>query len=204
MTRTDTTPFRDPRNAVGLLTDVFDAALSSPKAARAEADVLDTVTCARDLGREFTRAPRIVLNGYKRKGMSGLYQRVKAVQAKLNLLEDSWQWGVEKRELLSMLRALSGCGLAIIVRVMEDADSWEKLNQPTAREDPEWPRQWHDHTSNALRLGADLAVIQNIEVEWRWRDLTDRSHRGRNVKAAFEAAWLAGQYKFAQQLLEDA
>lgn len=209
--RTDITPFRDPRNVVGLLTDVLDLALRGPVLARAaaDADVLSPVTRARDLGREFTKAPRTVLNGYKRKGSSDLYQRVKTVREKMP--EDLWLWDAKKRELHGSLRSLGERGLKIIMAVMEDAESWEKFTKPwtershsygSARTvDPEWPREWKDHVLHAIGLGVDLGAILNLDVEWRWRDLTDRSHRGKNIKAAFEAAWLAGQHKFALELI---
>jgi hypothetical protein len=208
--RTDITPFRDPRNVVGLLTDVLDLALRGPVLAKPppEPTAVNPAVRSRDLGREFTKAPRTVLNGYKRKGSSDLYQRVKSAYEKLP--EDLWGWDARKRELHATLRSLSGRVLEIIMKVMEDLDSWEPFTKPTTQRrygkvetiDPEWPRQWHDHVSSAIRLGVDLATIMDIEVAWRWRDLTDRSHRGKNVKAAFEAAWLAGQYKFAQQLID--
>jgi hypothetical protein len=202
-------PFRDPRNVVGLLTDVLDLALRGPVLAKAsaDADVLSPVTRARDLGREFTKAPRTVLNGYKRKGFSDLYQRAKTVHEKMP--EDLWMWDAKKRELHGSLRSLGERGLKIIMAVMEDAESWEKFTKPTTQRhygkvttiDPEWPREWEGHVSHATGLGVDRGAISNLDVEWRWRDLTDRSHRGKNIKAAFEAAWLAGQHKFALELI---
>jgi len=215
-------PFRDPRNVVGLLTDVLDLALAGPVLAKAsaDADAVNPTARARDLGREFAKAPRTVLNGYKRKGSSDFYQRVKTAREKLP--EDLWGWDKRKRELHSTLRSLSERGLKIIMAVMEDLDSWEKFTKPwtesdgnfgmslSARShsygsartvDPAWPREWESHVASATELGVDRSAISDLDVEWRWRDLTDRSHRGKNIKAAFEAAWLVGQYKFALELI---
>jgi hypothetical protein len=207
MARTDTTPFRDPRNAVGLLTDVLDLALAGPTlttSALKDNAVFEAVIEARNVGREFTKASRRVLNGAFRRNTAGLYQRTKT--AREHVPEGSWLMRDTKlRELYATVGALSDRSLQIIEKVMEDAEVW---NQPGTRgRDPviqAWHQSWHDHVSSALRLGVDLATILNLECGWRFRDLTDRSHRGRNVRAAFEAAWLAGQYKFAQQLVTEA
>jgi hypothetical protein len=197
---------------------VLDLALAGPVLAKAsaDADAVNPTARARDLGREFAKAPRTVLNGYKRKGSSDFYQRVKTAREKLP--EDLWGWDKRKRELDATLRSLSERGLKIIMAVMEDLDSWEKFTKPwternhiytnhtgtvshTRTVDPEWPREWESHVASATELGVDRSAISDLDVEWRWRDLTDRSHRGKNIKAAFEAAWLAGQYKFALELI---
>jgi hypothetical protein len=201
MTRTDTTPFRDPRNAVGLLTDVLDLALAGPVLVtlstknREMIEMINVVARARDLGREFTKAPRKVFNGYRRRGTAGLYQRLKIVSEEMP--EDLWLLGEKERALHGTLRSISERGLKIAMIAMENATQWQKFSEVLG----EWHRAWHDHVSSALRLGADQAAIVDAECGWRFRDLTDRSHRGRNIRAAFEAAWLAGQYKFAQQLI---
>lgn len=207
MARTDTTPFRDPRNAVGLLTDVLDLALAGPAltASTLKDDaVFEAVVEARDVGREFTKASRRVLNGAFRRNTSGLYQRTKT--ARECVPAGSWLMRDTKlRDLYATVGSLSDRSLQIIEKVMEDAETWTAV-VPKHRDPviPEWHKNWHDHVSSALRLGVDLAAILNLECGWRFRDLTDRSHRGRNVRAAFEAAWLAGQYKFAQKLVTEA
>lgn len=211
MTRSDTTPIRDPRNAVGLLTEVLGHVLAMPLWSDGEHSDLVPVTHA--LGLEFTKAPRNIFNGYRRRGSSELYQRVKDTQerfpADLWLIRDN-----RRREHIETFKSLAQRILYVIVDAMEDIKRWEKFispwveparyGQPAKTNDPEWHKAWHDYVSGAQRLGVDLPTIALAECSWRFRDLTDRSHRGRNVKAAFEAAWLAGQYKFAEQLVTDA
>jgi hypothetical protein len=216
MARTDTTPFRDPRNAVGLLTDVLDLALTGPTLTGGlftvprevkqkppalykfdPDEAISPVIASRDLGREFAKAPRRVFNGYRRKGTADLYQRVKAAYEELP--SDMWLYGDSKRELHTTLRSLAERGLKIVIASMEDVAHWQRF---PSEEGHGWHRWWHDHVSSALRLGVCQNDIANAECGWRFRDLTERSHRGRNMRAAFEAAWLAGQYKFARSLVE--
>ena len=211
MAKTDTTPFRDARNAVGLLTDVFDLALEGPKLTPSrfpDREVLRAIVTARDLGREFAKSSRRVFNGYARKSHSGLYQRVKDARTKLPA--ESYLLDAKILDLYATIGSIGDRSLSIVETVMEDATQWTKYTTgwverpsygPHVTHDPQWHRDWHDHVSSALRLGADREAIANLECSWRFRDLTDRSHRGRNIRAAFEAAWLAGQYKFAQQLI---
>lgn len=210
----DTTPIRDPRNAVGLLTDVLDLVLRGPVwATLGPRDALAVMATSRDLGRDFAKAPRTIVNGYKRRGTAAFYQKVK--DAWETLPEDLWAIRDTKlRELHSTLSELARANLRIIIDAMEDMQRWDKFingwREPGGRwhapknHDPEWLRFWHDHTSSALRMGADRDAVTLLECSWRFRDLTDRSHRGRNVRAAFEAAWLAGHYKFARQLVAEA
>lgn len=226
MARTDTTPFRDPRNAVGLLTDVLDLALAGPtltgglftvpREAKQKPpalykfdpdEAISPVIASRDLGREFAKAPRRVFNGYRRKGTADLYQRTKTVYEELPA--DAWLYGDAKRELHTTLRSLAERGLKIIIASMENVEHWQKfaidegrVRGSNATALPEWHSWWHDHVSSALRLGVCRNDVANAECSWRFRDLTERSHRGRNMRAAFEAAWLAGQYKFARSLVE--
>lgn len=205
MGRPDTTPFRDARNAVGLLTDVFDLALAGPEmAAFSDRETMIVLVRARDLGREFTKASRRVFNGYARKGTSDLYERVKATYKEVPS-GAAYSLPIKIRELCATIGSMARHGLRIAELVMEDGVWWEqyargKLIDPADH----WNSAWHDHVSSALRLGADRTAIGNLECGWRFRDLTDRSHRGRNVRAAFEAAWLAGHYKFAKQLITGA
>lgn len=224
MARTDTTPFRDPRNAVGLLTDVLDLALVSPTLTGGlfsiprekkqpvlykfhPDEAISPVIDSRDLGREFAKASRRVFNGYRRKGTADFYQRTKTAYD--DLPGDLHIWGDAKRELNATLRSLAERGLKIIIASMENLDHGQKFAVVPGRGPsnvialPEWHRWWHDHVSSAIRLGVCQSDIANVECAWRFRDLTERSHRGKNTRAAFEAAWLAGQYKFARQLVEE-
>jgi hypothetical protein len=205
MAKTDTTPFRDPRNAVGLLTDVLDLALASPATSTLQgSDRYDAIVEARDVGYAFTKASRRVFNGYARKPTAQLYQR--ALTARENVPAGSYSMrSGSLRELYATVGSLADRSLQIIEKVMEDVTTWNRP-APKSGADPViplWHTSWHDHVSSALRLGVDHSAIGALECGWRFRDLTDRSHRGRNVRAAFEAAWLAGQYKFAKQLIQE-
>lgn len=214
MTRSDFTPFRDPRNAVGLLTDVLEMALKTSgiekvdwtTSDRREFGSLDSVHVAANLGHAFAKSPVTVLNGHKRRGHAKLYQQIKDALA--TLPGDTWLWGKEKRELLATVKSIAWRPLDIVVKVMENATMWERfsksyteqtLNGPVIQG---WLREWQDHVSSAVRLGADSSRIHEREVEWRFRDLTDRDHRGRNVRDAFQAVWLTGNYKLAVELLK--
>lgn len=216
MARTDTTPIRDPRNAVGLLTDVFVLALAGPTWKQCRPDGDDGVDACVKLGYEFSKMPRNYTNGYKRRGGSSeLYQRLKTAREKLPIDPDWLIRNNQRREVFTTVDALGSFGLRIAVDTLEDTRRWEKFISEThipaspwsgsaARIDPpEWLKAWHDHVSAAQRLGADLTEITTRECEWRFRDLTDRSHRGRNIRDAWQAAWLSGNYKFATQLIED-
>jgi len=214
VTRSDTTPIRDPRNAVGLLTEVLGHVLTAPLWMSITSDEhAQLVPATYLLGKEFTKSPRSIFNGYRRRGSSELYRRAKDVQEKLPA--DLWLIrDARRRDCVETFLALTQRILAVIVDAMEDIKRWEKFihpwtepahyGQPAKTNDPEWHKAWHDYVSGAQRLGVDLPTTALAECNWRFRDLTDRSHRGRNVKAAFEAAWLAGQYKFAEQLVTDA
>jgi hypothetical protein len=203
--KTDTRSFKDPRNAVGLLADVLDVVLASPALQAplfTDWEELHPVVATRDVGREFAKSSRQVFNGYARKGYSTLYQRAKALIDKL-LLDEMWLLKGHKREVIETTRSLSRLIISTICHVMEDVTRWNKP-APEHRdpEMPYWHLLWHDFVSSALRLGADQGQINKCECEWRWRDITDRSHRGRNMRAAFEAAWLAGAHDFALQMLK--
>lgn len=209
----DTTPIRDPRNAVGLLTDVFALALAGPAWTPYASDVGADV-CVK-IGREFSKMPRNYTNGYKRRGGSSeLYQRLKAA---VELLPSDPDWRMRdnaRREVYNTVHALGSFILRVAIDTLEDERRWDQfitetrepanafMGTPAQTHPPAWVKAWHDHVSCAHRLGADLGAIATFECEWRFRDLTDRSHRGRNVRAAWEAAWLSGNYKFATELIE--
>jgi len=210
----DTTPIQDPRNAVGLLTDVVDLVLTGPMFSAplfTEHESLYSFVVGRDLAREFQKSSRRVFNGFERKTSAALYQRLKTQREKIPAEASGFKYGDKRRDLYGTLGAIADRGLAIAVMVMEDFDSWKRYTAswvdqrnygPPVQHDAEWHKVWHDHVSMGLRLGADRNEIFKAECGWRFRDLTDRSHRGRNMRAAFEAAWLAGEYKFARSLLE--
>lgn len=209
MTRSDTTPFRDPRNAVGLLTAVLDLAIASPEIETSKdinEEVMRPVHRASQLAHAFVRAPRTVLNGYRRSGHAKLYQSIKETRDKLP--EDLHMWSKRKVELYSTIKSLCDRGLGLAQNMLENAAGWQKVivePQHHPAKPPmksEWTLAYHDHVSSAARLGVDLSRVHELEVEWRFRDLTDRGHRGRNIRAAFEAAWLSGNYEFAKQLLK--
>lgn len=216
MRTTDTTPIRDPRNAVGLMTDVLSLALAGPKWAPYVAADGDGAALCVKLGREFSKMPRHFTNGYKRRGGSSeLYQRLKAAQ---ELLPADPDWRMRdngRRETYNTVHSLGSRIYGIALDALEDERRWEKFitetkipahpwtNTPASIAPPEWLKAWHDFVSSAQRLGVDLGEISTIECGWRFRDLTDRSHRGRNVRAAWEAAWLSGNYKFATQLISE-
>jgi len=216
MRTTDTTPIRDPRNAGGLLTAVLELALAAPsvvKYANVIADLAEIVK----VGREFSKMPRNYTNGYKRRGGSSeFYQRIKklweaAPQGALDLYLDRDR---ERRDAYGTAKLLADRILKVAVDTLEDERRWVRFisetriparsytNTPASIEPPEWRKAWLDHVSGAQQLGADLSEIATIECEWRFRDLTDRSHRGRNIRAAWEAAWLSGNYRFATELIE--
>lgn len=209
MTRADTTPFQDPRNAVGLLTAVLDLAIAAPEIQTSKdvnEEMMRPVHRASQLAHAFVKSPRTVLNGYRRSGYAKLYQSVKETREKLP--EDLYTWNKKKVELYATIKSLCDRGLGLTQNMMEDADRWQKAvvePRPDPAKPPlksEWTLGYHDHVSSAARLGVDLSRVHEIEVEWRFRDLTDRGHRGRNIRAAFEAAWLSGNYAFAKQLLK--
>jgi hypothetical protein len=215
VTRSDTTPIRDPRNAVGLLAEVLGHVLATPlwEIIATDGEHAKIVPATHELGNEFTKSPRNIFNGYRRRGSSDFYQRAKTLQEKIPA--DLWLFrDNRRREYIETIRSLAQRIVYVIIDAMEDIKRWEKFISPWVEparygqaaktNDPEWHKAWHDYVSGAQRLGVDLPTIALAECNWRFRDLTDRSHRGRNVKAAFEAAWLAGQYKFAEQLVTDA
>jgi len=211
----DTTPVRDPRNAAGMMTDVLALALVGPAWTKYAPGGDGNVDACVKVSREFSKMPRHFTNGYKRRGGSSeLYQRIKKIS---EALPYDPNWVVRdnaKREVYGNVTALGGRILGIALDALEDERRWEKcicetrepantfIGTPARINPPEWLKIWHDFVSGAARLGADLGEIATVECAWRFRDLTDRSHRGRNVRAAWEAAWLSGNYKFATELIE--
>jgi hypothetical protein len=216
---TDPTPIEDPRNAVGLLTDVLDLVLAQPVYQLFETDAIKAdvyvagIPAARDLGRMFTRGPRKVFNGYRRRGTSELYQQLKTVQE----TPPDADWRIRdnrRRELATASWSMASRILKIAIDVMEDARRWEKYNKaivepatpytPMRAYPAPWAKDWEDHIRYARDyFGVDVGAIAMAECSWRFRDLTERSHRGLNTRAAFEAAWLAGQYDFAKRLITE-
>ncbi len=217
MRETDNTPIRDPRNAGGLLTAVLELALAGPIVAKYPNVIADLAEIVK-VGREFSKMPRSYTNGYKRRGGSSeFYQRIKklweaAPPGAMDLYLDRDR---ERRDAYGTAKSLADRILKVAVDTLEDMTRWEKFisetriparsytNTPASIEPPEWRKAWLDHVSSAQRLGADLSAIATAECDWRFRDLTDRSHRGRNIRAAWEAAWLSGNYKFATQLISE-
>ena len=201
--KTDTRPYKDPRNAVGLLTDVFDLALvaRAPEIAAFKppplfADLWKDLSCyaeARDVGRSFAKASVEAFSGARRKGTAPLYQRAKSIRYPI----DVYRLSNATQELLHKLNDLVIPIKNIITGVMEDAHGWRDPS-----ENKYWIELWKTYVPNALALGADGAGIAHREAHWRWRDVTDRKHRGLSMRAAFEAAWMAGQHDFAMKLVK--
>lgn len=214
MRATDSTPIRDPRNAVGLMVDVFDRALAGPVWRTFTPDNGFAAACSK-IGREFSKMPRHFTNGYKRRGgSSDLYQRLKQVEEQRAQDPDWLLRDNARRAAYETMEALGALIMKTAIDALEDVRRWEKFisetrvpahpwsGTPARIEPPEWRKTWLDYVSGAIALGVDPGEIATIECDWRFRDLTDRSHRGRNVRAAWEAAWLSGNYKFAAELIE--
>jgi hypothetical protein len=212
MRPTDTTPIQDPRNAVGLMIDVAELTIPTDDSIP---DVTNSVfITARDLGREFSRASRRVFNGYRRQDGADLYERTQRVYR--DELRDHSKLMIRPgsaAERTSTITHLFERALGIAELVMRNFDGWKAYTHEQvpprspysgvrATTPALWAKTWHDFVSTALRAGVDGTKIELIECNWRFRDLTDRKHRGLNRRAAFEAAWLVGNYKFAKQLLE--
>jgi len=216
MRTTDTTPIRDPRNAAGLLTATLELALASPIVTKYPGVVAELASFVK-VGHEFTKMPRNYINGYKRRGGSSeFYQRIKALweAAPPGSMDMYLDRDSGRRDVYGTAKSMADRLLRVAVDTLEDVTRWDKfinetrvpgsafLGTSSSTAPPEWRKAWLDHVSSAERLGADLGAIATAECEWRFRDLTDRSHRGRNVRAAWEAAWLSGNYKFAAELIE--
>lgn len=213
MPPSDLTPMRDPRNAVGLMTDVLDLVVKTESwqsVLASDDEAVAIMTFAREAGRKFSKSPKTIANSCRRSGSVGFYEKVNAA------LEPVDHWLIRdarRREHRDTLRDLVRRVLLIVEAVMRDAVIWEKYTKPqkvyqgygrpNTMADPMWFKEWHDFVSLAQRFGVDMPTIAKIECNWRFRDLTNRSHRGLNTRAAFEAAWLAGQYKFAIQLVTE-
>lgn len=206
----DTTPIRDPRNAVGLMVDAVRIGFVSGDVAEPwNAMFVQAI----DLGAEFSKSSRRVFNGYERRDGADLYQRIKTTIEKLNSADFSFFRSQTKIEAIGTLRTLCDRLLDMAELTMRNFDGWKAYTEPgktpggypnyqTTTTPPLWHQTWHDFVSMLLRLGADVHQIHLRECSWRFRDLTARKHRGLSTRAAFEAAWLAGQYKFARRLLE--
>lgn len=161
----------------------------------------DPVVRGLKIGRTFCRSAITVLRSHRRKVYQQLYKDAKHTLAELRGSADSlpnYSPGIVF--VNSAPPNYPICRLAervchMVVHAMETCPSdhvyWD------------WPTSWHDHVSEVMRIGVDSSEISDRECMWRWRDLTGRRRRGRNVKAAFEAAWLSGNFKFARQLIQD-
>lgn len=219
----DSTPIEDPRNAVGLLTDVLDTVLTSSTyqafatPARLAGVDLEHPPAARDLGRMFAKGPRKVLNGYRRRNTAELYQQLKNVYERTP--NDRWLIrDVRRGDLAGAAWDMSKRIVRIAMDVMEDARCWEKFVKGWTERQyspvsgtyvpqfqrPPWEKSWSDHQREARMFDVDGFTIAKFECNWRFRDVTERNHRGLATRAAFEAAWLAGQYEFAMQLVTGA
>lgn len=208
MPLSDTTPIRDPRNAVGLMADVIKLTAWRGRVIGPCAAIFETAIA---LGVEFSKSSRRVFNGYERRDGADLYARVKLSQEKLNSNEFAFVRRETAIETIGTLRSLCDRTLDIAELAMRNLDAWKVYTEPQrvslgyggfTTADARWHTVWHDHVSAALREGADAHQINLLECNWRFRDLTNRKHRGLCTRAAFEAAWLAGEYKFAKRLLE--
>ncbi len=215
--------FKDPRNALGLVADVIDLTIKTVEARPLPYTVLATdaaqLHTVRDLSRAFAKSPKTVLGGATRKGHSALYQQAK--QAQKNLVEADYRWHNQRQDFIREIRGLCLVPYWIIHHTMEDMDRWygskgwidsrpngrnppvyvdqHKINQISL---PPWSELWAEITKSTNWLQVDNTHLATLEAEWQWRDITERSHRGQNIRAAFEAAWLCKHYDFAIQLLK--
>lgn len=209
MRPTDTTPIQDPRNAVGLMIAVIDLVLTGddPEPWRT------AFATARDLGHEFSKASRRVFNGYARRDGIDLYTRATVAHDELrSRLNEAGSRRSATSDRILTLANLFDHALAIARLAVRNLDDWKAYTHERVLRDHYngnvrsttpalWPNTWHNFVSTALRLGADGIRIELLECNWRFRDLTNRKHRGLHRRAAFEAAWLVGNYTFAKQLL---
>ena len=214
----DPTPIEDPRNAIGLLTDVLDLVFAQPAYQLFETGAISNdidmshPRATRDLGRMFTRGARKVMNGYRRRGTSELYQQLKLVREDMPV-DDYTIRDQQRRVLCAAVWDMSRCICVVAMDAMEDSRRWEKhtqeivepatSNRPATTYPPPWVKTWQDHIHAAGKFGVDVGAIAKLECNWRFRDLTARTHRGLNTRAAFEAAWLAGQYDFAKRMITE-
>jgi hypothetical protein len=214
----DTTPFEDPRNAIGLLTEVLDVVLAQPQYQMFEVGAVNArldmshPRAASDLGHLFRRGPRNLFNGYRRRGTAELYQRFKKLHESMPV-DDYTIRDTTRRTQAAAVWDVSRRITRIAMNVMENMTLWDTFNKeivdaatsysPKRTYPAPWTREWEATIRDAGKFGVDVATISKIECNWRFRDLTARSHRGLNTRAAFEAAWLAGQYDFAKRLITE-
>jgi len=177
-------PFRDPRNIAGIIADVW--AIVRVDVPSNHNDLARLVTTALTHTRDFSRAPRTALRGAARSGHAALYRRAEQTSQQLISLWNDLYWD---RKQWESYFDLADTALNLVITAMTN-------------ERPKVGRQvWLEWTKVVLRSGIDGQTLQNIELEWRFKDVTDRRHCGASMRAAFEAAWLAKQYKFARQLV---
>jgi len=186
--RPDDIVFRDPRHAVGLGVDVLRLGLASAPSVALEKkpEIASAIRRCQAAAERFVRAPRTVIRGARRKGARAVYRELaQAVESAKGLGFDN--------SVLDALWLLAYMAADLAVDAMEGDDWRAESDIPSER--------WREA---AVSVGVDPWVIEMREVEWRYRDLVDRKRRGKDMRAAFEAAWLAGERDFAERLLKEA
>jgi hypothetical protein len=192
---------KDPRHAVGFMACVLHAAKQNitqtqlrvvdSNGATPATKSLDELCAIADA---FVKSPRkVVINGAKRPGVHGQYERLKQIK----LEGRDYPYTQDRHKALGLLVDIGDLLRDAMLRIMEDA------KQYTAPLDDPATQYYFWHRVAGLACESELISpheVRKFECEWQWMDLIERRHRGAVIKAAYEAAWLAGQYEIAWDL----
>jgi hypothetical protein len=195
MDRPPDIPFNDPRHAVGLGVDALRLAFEriervAPKAMQKHVAVVDAARTCRAAAERFVKAPRTAIRGARRKGVRAIYRELERASEAANGL------GYPPSPI-DELYLLAARPVRLAIAAME-GDAWRTASFDDGTNIPD--ECWRQAAAGA---GVDPWVLEQCEVEWRYRDTVDRKHRGKDMRAAFEAAWLAGERNFAERLLKE-
>lgn len=190
--------FDDPRYAVGLLgelcSSVIDATAKAFPAAWQKAInsasrpfPYPAVVDACKLAHVFANSSKEVLHGEKRRGYRDLARKIDRVEDKLHQ-NQYVEWNH-----ISSPQEIGWLAMEIATRAMA-----KRPRAPALESDflsTSYPIEF------TKRNSAVEVNFAGIEVKWRYKDAAQGKFHGPDARAAFEAAWLAGEKDAARKIL---
>lgn len=185
-----TQEFKDLRNAAGFIADIVDLEYEYAKSFGIDKDWPYTAQelnshmlgCSQII-RDFSDGPKAVVRGANRPGHRDLYQRaLKARRTSLDEFKYSSNLG------------LSNFGILVVIVGM--------LPRLTELRNYVFGITTLEEFKTLAIANLDGEKIHRSELNWRFKDLTNRQHRGNDIRNAFEAAWSVGQRDLAIKLLK--
>jgi len=178
--------FKDPRNLAGYLADFMKLAMPAIQLDKTlSSESFAVIRTVYDLTCSFAHAPRTIIGGYKRPLHYKLAGQIENIREQMvsNPLNNPILSPICSAELRSFI-------YDVITAIWSGVKNGYSIRR---REDTE-----RDVIKRYKLNGEEIA---KIEMHWIFKDATNRKHHGKEVREAFEAAWLTGNHDFARALV---